>query len=313
MKLKSIAVSLAGALALVAPGAVHAANPFASVYDFNAVIFGNLHAEGGDTEGRLAVGGNLFAQYYSVGFHSAPDASKNSLVVAGDLNAPGMWQVFNGNTRYGGNLIATPSTQAPYTIQQAAGVFDFLSVQTEMTATSAYLASLVGNGTSLFQWSTLTLTGTDPDLNIFHVDPTEWANASNRIINAPSSSTVIVNVGGTSVTATGGLQLQGIALEKVLYNFHQANNLKFSSIAILGSVLAPQAHLDLSSGNINGYSVVGSAKTYWGGEFHDYTFTGSIPPPPPTTVDVIPEPAYFQMGALVAFGGLGLLRLRRRI
>jgi len=277
----------------------HAFNPFAGAENFNAVVFGNLTAVAGDTEGRLAVGGNMTASSYAVGPLAAPDAGTNSLVVGGNLNAQGGWQVFNGNTKYGGTLVNAPSMVAPYTLQQQSGVYDFAGRKTEFINISNSLAGLATTGTHVYQWSTYTLTGTNAGLNVFNVNAADWAAASNRIIDAPSGSTVLINVSGASGSLANGMALQGgIDRTRVMLNYSQATNLSFSNIGVEGSLLAPNAFLNLASGNVNGISVIDGANQVNGGEFHNWTFNGSTP---------VPEPA-----TLLVLGGLSALAARRR-
>lgn len=260
-------------------------NPFAGAEGFNAVIFGNLNATAGDTEGRLAVGGNLTASSYAVGPNAPADPSANSLVVGGNLNAMGGWQVFNGNTKYGGTLINAPSMVAPYTLQQASNVYDFAGRKSEFISISNALAGLADNGSQLYQWTTYTLTGTSSGLNVFNVDAANWAAASNRIIDAPTGSTVLINVLGANGSLSNGMALQGgIDRTRVMFNYSEATTLNFSNIAVEGSVLAPNAFLTLSGGNINGISVLDGALTQNGGEFHNWTFNGSAPVPEPMTM-----------------------------
>lgn len=289
---------------LMLPIGSYAYNPFATMADFNAIIFGNAQASGGDTEGRLAVGGNFYAESYSVGFSSSPDASKNSLVVGGDLNAKWQWQVANGNTKYGGNLTSSPSTVAPYTITKAANVVDFAGIQSQMLSTSSFLSTLSSNGTELYQYTTYTLTGLDPYLNVFNITDTNgWANASNRIISAPTGSTVIINVSGMSnFLKSSGMQLaNGLDNTNVLFNYYQSTSLNINGISLLGSLLAPNAALTLNSGSVNGNAAVASSNQINGGEYHNYTFNGNVPVP-------VPEPSTLAACAM----GLGMLPLLRR-
>src|SRR5690606_20107565 len=107
--------------------------------------------------------------------------------------AMGGWQVFNGNTKYGGTLINAPSMVAPYTLQQASNVYDFAGRKSEFISISNALAGLADNGSQLYQWTTYTLTGTSSGLNVFNVDAANSAAASNRIIDAPTGNTVVIN------------------------------------------------------------------------------------------------------------------------
>lgn len=294
---------------LALPLCVNAYNPFAAINDYNAVIFGNANAIGGDTEGRLAVGGNFTAQCYSVGTSANPDATKYSLVVGGDLNAPGLWQVFNGNTAYGGTLIATPSTVSPYTITQQSGILDFAAIKSQMLSTSSYLTGLTANGSVVYDgYNTITLTGTDSNLNVFTLTEEQadiWSRVTSHQIVAPAGSTVIINIGGTSCTLSNGLSLSGVSNTTVLYNYYEATNLNLSSMELLGSLIAPNAALSLTSAGISGIAVVNESTQSWGGEYHNRGgFTGNVP--------TVPEPS----SVVLALAGLGtmipLLRIKRK-
>lgn len=264
--------------------------------DYNAFILNDLDAIGGDTEGRLAVGHNATMQWYSVGYHSPnSNGTKDHLVVGNNLNALGNWQVFGGNTKYGGTLINSPSMIAPNTISQGTPI-DFASATNDFRALAANLAAMPNNGSSNYQWSTLHISGSDPVLNVVTINPAHWAAASDRQITAPAGSTLIINIPGLTNSMQGGLALNGIGRENVLYNFYESTTINSSSIAVRGSVLAPYATVNLSSGAFEGTSVVYNAVQRNGGEFHNYSFQG------------VPEPA---TGLLLLSLSAGVLCRRR--
>ena len=307
-RLKS-SLLLAGIL-LAAPLCAHAYNPFASISDYNAVIFGNASAEGGDTEGRLAVGGNLSAKWYSVGNAASADASKYSLVVGGNLNAEGKWQVFNGNTAYGGSLIAAPSTVSPYTVTNTNGVLDFAAIKTQMQSVSTYMSTMAGNGAAVYDgYSTMTLTGNNSTLNVFNLtadQAAKWASVSSRIIQVPAGSTAIINVSGKSGSLSNGMSLSGTSSTNVIFNYWEATSLDVRSMAVLGSLLAPNADLTLTSANINGTAVVNGSTHMYGGEYHNYGFSGSIP-----GESSVPEPSTLTFGCMALGIMIPLMRRRR--
>ena len=108
MRFSMLCAALAVALsALVAPA--HA-SILGVAGEFNGFVFGNLTSHGQDTEGRLAVGGNLVASSYAVGSGGIGPAvpitnpRTDVLVVGGDLNAQTNWQVFNGNAVWGTSI-----------------------------------------------------------------------------------------------------------------------------------------------------------------------------------------------------------------
>ena len=303
-RLKSSLI-LAGIL-LAAPLCAHAYNPFQSVSDYNAIIFGNATAEGGDIQGRAAIAGNFSASSFSVGNLAAPDKSKYSLVVGGDLNAQWNWPVCNGNTAYGGQLLGKPSTNGDYTITNAKPV-DFQAIKTEMQSLSSYLATLSSTGTVYFNgYSSIYLNGTDPTLNVFNIGADQlanWYGVTDRQITAPTGSTVIINVAGDGGSLANGMTLNGTSESKVIFNYYQASNLELK-LALTGSLLAPDTDVTYRSGSVNGIGVVNNSTQVWGGEYHNTGFDGDVPNAP-----AVPEP-----GSLIAMlvGLCSLIPLLRR-
>lgn len=302
--------------ALVSPSAPAHASILGVAGEFNGFIFGNLSSVSADTEGRLAVGGNFTAENYSVGFGTVGPSLPNShgtrddLIVGGDMNAKGGWQVFYGNAVWGTSLTAAPTTPNGSTFQGAP--IDFAAVQADLLAKSAYMASLPANGTSELKWGTvLELIGTNPVLNVFNVAEFDWESSWDKQITIPTGSTALINIAGLDVDYQGGLSVNGSnalnnpAGRNVLYHFPDALTVDNNHIAMIGSLLAPKAHLTLNGGGINGVGIAASAQQVNGGEFHNFNFTGDIPFAPPA-----PEPAsamIFGIGAALA-----LVASRRR-
>jgi choice-of-anchor A domain-containing protein len=284
----------------------YAADPFAAMSYYDALIFGNVSASTGDIEGRAAIGGDLNTPGgYSVGDRAPDDPTKYSLVVGGNLHAPGHWQVFNGNARYGTGT-QLPSMEPGYTISQGPGDLNFGAAYTTFRSISTYLGGLSDNGTQLYQFTTYTLTGTNAGLNVFNVNAADWAAASNRVIDAPTGSTVIVNIAGASAGMMNGMQAlnnlhDGSTRQtRILFNFHQATTVNITNMAVTGSVLAPDALVTISGGGIDGQAVLGALNQINGGEIHRWDFTGSTPVPEPGTM------------AALGLGALALLKRRRK-
>lgn len=290
---------------------------------FNGFVFGNLSAEGGDTEGRLAVGGDFFAKWYAVGSGGIgpivplTTPPTDNLVVGGDLNAEGKWQVFNGNAVYGDALIAAPTT--PNGVTKQGTPVDFATAKADLTAKSEFWGSLATNASVVYDgYSTLTLTATNPGLNVFNVSEAYWEmTTSKQIVNPFPNATLLINIAGVNVTQSGGLSYNGSgspsnAHSKVLFNYSDALTLDSSNIAILGSVLAPYANLTLSGGGINGNGIANNVVQRWGGEFHNFAFTGDLPTPGPDPEPTsTPEPSSAVIG--VALCAMGTFAARRRL
>ncbi|MFN2352174.1 MAG: choice-of-anchor A family protein [Kiritimatiellia bacterium] len=277
---------------------------FGPAVPFNALIFGNFTAVGGDTENRLAIGGNAhFSGGYSVGIplYGNPiptyyGDAVDMLIVGGDLHDQ-QWGV-NGNivyggTRYGperrmtnGNIVrhVTPVTfDANGNVPEDGSGMTFAELQARMVARSDQLGALPDRGVVgmvLITPHHMQLIGDDPKLNVFNltVPPTGISNSQIDII-APHGSTVLLNIRGEVVRyANGMITLAGVNRERVLYNYVDATRLEITKFTHEGSVLAPRlTSATLIGGSVEGQAVLGgNIVTHTGYEFHNYPFEGSI-------------------------------------
>lgn len=241
--------------------------------DYNVFVFENLTQPSADTQGKMAVGGDAYLANYSVG-DLLPPNSGNVLVVGGKLTFIS-GAVNNGSVVYGG------STNLPQVSVSITGgtlihghPIDFAAARTYLQNLSMTLSGYTANGTVASQWGTLTLTGTDPFMNVFKVSGSDLSNTHNLVVNAPGGSVVIVNVSGQNIAWMGGMSVNGPAASNVLFNFYQALTLKIQGIAIIGTVLAPLAALDFPAGLITGQVIVRCMTG--SGQFNNALFAGNI-------------------------------------
>jgi len=270
---------------------------------FNAMIFGNFDASGGDTEGRLAVAGTLsIAEGYSVniavkGEHvpTVFGSGTDSMIVGGNLN-DGVFGV-NGNIVYGG--VRTGDTRympngnllrqvVPVTLDAGGNVpgdgsgVSFEDLLADMEIRSALFAAIPDRGVSVKGMTSpheLSLIGTDPDLNVFNLTHDEWSlSQSDIVISAPADSTVLVNVhGGPVAVGPGAMRLSGVTANDILVNLVNAEEVEHTSFLLEASLLAPYAHATFTGGGIDGTAVIGGNVTSSQGfEFHNYPFRGQI-------------------------------------
>ncbi|MFA5804308.1 MAG: SdrD B-like domain-containing protein [Melioribacteraceae bacterium] len=240
---------------------------------YNLFVIEDLNQPSSDTQGKMAVGRDAYLANYSVG-DILPPNSGDVLVVGRNLQFVS-GRVYNGNAVYGNS---TNLPIGPVTIDGSLrkdSPIDFVSAKAYLENLSTMLSSYTVNGTTTFQWSGLTLTGTDPYLNVFKVSGANLSAATSVTINAPNGSVVLVNIDGAYVTWTGGHVVNGTSIGNVLYNFYQSTNLQIRAIDVRGSVLAPFAALYFPSGLISGQvickSMVGA------GQFNLSPFVGNIP------------------------------------
>ncbi len=271
--------------------------------NFNALILGDFSATGGDTEGRLAVGGNVTIDTnvgYSVGISIHGEALpenlagvEDMLIARGDLH-DGVFGV-NGNivyggTRYGDERYDNPSRRVdPLTLKVDGNVPDdgsgatFEALFARIRLASAMIATMADRGVAVKELDRsdhlLHFTGEDPILNVFNVDAADWNGEWTDVhITAPEYSTVVLNIRGTHIALTNAaIRLHGIANDRVLFNYPDATRIETTGFSHEGAVLAPYADADLRGGYIEGFAVFGGdVTTSVGYEFHHFPFRGSV-------------------------------------
>ncbi len=267
--------------------------------NFNALIFGDFTAGGGDTEGRLAVAGTaVFTAGYSVGIASVGEAipplngSADMLIVGGDLHY-GAWDV-NGNIVYGGTRYS-PDTHnsvrrvTPVTFDDAGNVPDdgsgytFGLLHGQLTLASDMIGSMDNRGVVEIELDrtdyTIHFTGNDQALNVFNVDASDWNGTwTDTFIEAPPQSTVVFNIRGTNINlSNGAIRLTGITNDRILFNYVDALEIVTAGYTHEGAVLAPRASGRFSGGAFEGFGVFGgNVQTSTGFEFHHFPFRGYI-------------------------------------
>ncbi len=246
---------------------------FGPAKGFNLFVLKDLNQPSSDTEGKMAVGHNADLAGYSVG-DKLPANSGDVLIVGHTLTfASGA--VYNGNAVYGvnTNLPIYPVSIAG-TLRQDNPI-DFDAAKTYLQNLSTTLSGHAANQTTTFQWGQLTLTGNDPFMNVFDISGSDLNASNNMVINVPNGSVVLINIGGTNDSWTGGLTVNNNATSNVIFNFYEALNLHIQGIDVRGSILAPFANLDFPTGLVTGEVIVNSMTG--SGQFNNVPFCGNIP------------------------------------
>lgn len=284
-----------------------ACNPLGVGGQFNALIFGDLDASGGDTDARLGVAGNATIHGgYSVGIVIKGDplptytgGTTDIFITGGDL-VDGRFGV-NGNVVYQGTRTGPVRVMQygnltrkmiPITIDSDGNVpsdgsgKSFAELESEMQVRSALMGAFEERGVISITETTgstgvvaLDLVGNDPELNIFHLDADQISLSSAAFnITVPDGSTTLVNVYGDTVAIHNvGMTLSHGDPRMVLFNLADATSVELSGFAWQGSVLAPYADGNFNGGAIDGRSIFGGdVVTQNGFEFHNFPFHGGI-------------------------------------
>ena len=245
---------------------------------FNVFLFDDLIQPSSDTEGKLAVGGNAYLASYSVGDKLEDSGGLVDVLIVGKHLEYVSGRVFHGNATYGETTnLPKPNVSIDGTLRQD-DVIDFAQAEINLKGLSNSLSGYAQAGTVDYTFGTLNLTGTNPYMNVFNVSGDTLSEAHTFNLSVPNGAVVLVNVSGDNIEWSGGLFVNGTAINNVLYNFYEAQDIHIVSIDVRGSILAPYAHLDFPSGVVNGQVI---AKSMTGtGQFNNQLFAGNIPVDP---------------------------------
>ncbi|OSP56717.1 hypothetical protein BV911_01845 [Pseudoruegeria sp. SK021] len=308
-----------------------------ALMQFNGVTESNFNSNQ-EVEGRLYVGGDLTGSTLQVGITPPVSSSYDALVVNGQSSI-GTINVLNGNDitvrgAVNSNVNMNGNGEAHIGGTQAAGkhfnggtklenqsatdpAFDarFPSIDFATFIDEAnYLSTLSGVAPNLSDHNNKKFVAGTPDSSgLFVFNTTAAALSGGGLTLTPgAATTMLINVSGVSVTVAGNV-LGGFAgAPNILWNFYEATTIAVNT-KIVGSVLAPLAHMSGFSGSTEG-SVIAKSINLSNGELHSQPFAGIVPTakPLPAPVPTVPLPAALPLllGGLAAISGL---RLRRKI
>ncbi len=233
---------------------------------YNVLVFGDFSAQSSDVEGRLAAGGHVSINHYSLADKLDAATAGTSVVVGGNFSFPS-GRIYFGNTVVGGSAAAvgapvrnglTPDQRID---DHSALPLDFASEKLRSQALSAALAELPANGTYASQWGGLTFDGSAAaSLQVFDLPDQLVRDAHTfNVRNIPAGETVLFNLRGGNAGLTN-MSLESLASvrRRVLFNFPDATALTLAGIGVEGSILAPNAVINNPQGVIKGQLIAQS-------------------------------------------------------
>jgi choice-of-anchor A domain-containing protein len=126
-------------------------------------------------------------------------------------------------------------------------------------------------------------------MNVFSITGAQLTSANGIRINVPVTSTVIINVTGTSASFNGGSQVlpdgvtcgsgavsQGDFCNQLIWNMPNATTVSVSGTAVQGSILAPRATFGGGGANVNGTVIVNRFILSGCVEMHPHYFEGCL-------------------------------------
>lgn len=223
--------------------------------DFNIFAGG---AEGiRDTEGPVGSGRGASFSYFNLNLKQ-----KEPIALLAASGASIQQGTINGKVIYAGSLadaqvtyVSAPRPAAP----TSPFPVDFSDAMAKLIGMSQAIKAYPGIP-AVKQYSTLTMTGTDPEMNVFSISADQLTDTYSYVFHVPFTSTVFVNVAGFNpIIANAGFST-GVANNQILWNFPDAQSLTMNGIGLPGSILAPTAYAQLRNGSVSGTVVVDQAE-----------------------------------------------------
>ncbi|KXI29765.1 choice-of-anchor A family protein [Paraglaciecola hydrolytica] len=294
-------------------------NTQAHVGNYNLFLQNDFKNNGGvHIHGKAFVGGDWTTNVNQPGADALTGSnSVDAVTVLGELKGSGSLTINNGNNvvygtkaagfgltlnNTGGKIgTATQISDSSYNNQ-------FSTIWNQAVNDSQHFKTLASTGAvSEVQEGKKGIFQNDNtlDLNVFNINSSSFISNGNgeiEFLTTPSAP-VVINVGGTGIINIGAKPLGNFinaSGANVLWNFYEATQINFTARWV-GSILAPNAHINYSGGDIDGSIVAMSLEG--NSQLHNVLYTYD-PPQPPT--EEVPAPA----GIFLI--GLGLLIMARR-
>ncbi|HUN50196.1 MAG TPA: choice-of-anchor A family protein [Candidatus Sulfotelmatobacter sp.] len=316
---------------------------------YNVYLSGNMGSAANpytsDSQGPMAIGGNAYLRSFSTASNTTNGVA--ALTVGGNLTEQS--GTINGNafvggtasfpTSFGGTTIKgslnaaggigtapTQVTGGTHTGSSVTLPLPFSAVSSDLAVASQLLASetpTAGDSVQIVNGNQIKLNANAAGINYFTLTAAELANlgsASFTINAAHAGETIIINVDDSGAVTFGapgnfGFTLNGVSAENVLFNLANASSVTMSSMSLQGSLLAPDATVNFTNGNIVGSLIADNLNsvTYQDGEFEDGLFDGTLPILPTGDSTSVPEPSSFALfGGALALLALGMRSRRLR-
>jgi len=220
--------------------------------DFNVFSLNQLNGLR-DTEGPAAAGSIISLNSFNL---NLGDQQPVALLAGGAVSA-------SSGTVHGKLVYATTyndsqvtfigasrptSPTSPFPINFSAAGTKLVAMSAAIKAYDAIAATKLNN--------TVTLAGTDPELNVFSMPQALLTNTTSYVYNVPVGSSVIVNVLGSNPSILNAGLSGFVTGNQILWNFPDATTLTMSGVGFSGSILAPKATANLRNGSVAGTVVV---------------------------------------------------------
>jgi choice-of-anchor A domain-containing protein len=269
---------------LVLAAAFFANQSFADTIDlgaasnYNVFVFGNYQSTGWNSiSGAVAVGGNA-----NVSSSAISNSANNNygLVVGGNLTKS--YGNVTGTTWVGGTVTKPQWDYYNSYSTASTAPIDFAAAKTQLTSLSDSLASTAATGAVSYNYGTNGyLAGAGSNVEYFSLSGNDLSSITSwHFSNIASGATLIINVSGDSINLTGGWS--DFSAYNVLFNFYDATTVNLNNINFAASILAVDATVFGSSGDVTGTIVANgwnNSLTLGNDQFASVVVTAPVPEP----------------------------------
>ena len=271
----------AGKLACNAVAAACPATNWGPV-SYGVLVFGAGNMTNAESQAAVAVGGALTLSAYTVASKLAGDSAL--LAVGGNLsfNTGGVGVNGSGIIRVGGTANVNRNV-THRDVQTGVATENFTALKTWYSQLTDKVALLTGTAAVADGQGKLTMSGSDPVINVFTMTGASLTQSRSLVFNVPDTATVVVNVSGTQASFTNGQSFWGAEAMvdharagQIIYNFPQATSVSTNGFSPQGTLLAPRATLSHQNATLNGQAIVNSVSG--SGAYHcGGSFEGNLP------------------------------------
>ncbi len=218
---------------------------------YEVFVAGKIDVTNNQLLGAAAAARNIRMSSYGVSAGLAADPARLDLIAGGDLDVSNAHS--NGSVRYGGTLTGSITVPPGGSVAHGPYPFSFAEEAERMQLLSSAWGELAGIEVKKPAGEVLALKGEAAGLNVFHVTSAVLQSVRSITISVPAGASALIDVSGPAfATSVAGAYGAGNASVPAIWNFTQATSVQISGLDFYGTVLAPNAAVTASNGQIHG-------------------------------------------------------------